>query len=693
MKIKSVTLHNFRCFGETPVTIELADDLTALVGANGSGKTAVLHALARLFGPTQSLRTIRYSDFHNPSGASSGQRSDTELSIEIILTFPELADDNSPEDAVPALFNHMCVVSPSGELACRLKLEANWTDDGTVEGNVEQNLYWLLTAENPVPEDKKKRVSPTDRGRIQVHYIGANRDPATEFRRAASSRAGRLVRAISWEQDTREAVSDASDTIRKTLGSEQAVSVINSRIQRRWRALRDEYASASTELRFAGSGFDEIIRDVGVVFPEDDGRENDLSVLSEGQQSLFYLALVAAVFDLEGQIVGQTRGKSVNDPASDGATNNMDNLETETSGFKTDRFSLIPELTIFALEEPENHLAPHYLARIIELLRSLTRTGRAQAMFSSHSPSILQRILPEEIRHLRRDMHSLTSIVRNITLPNSAEASSKYVREAVMAYPELYFGKFVILAEGPTEELVLPKIASASGLEVDTSFICVVPLGGRHVNHFWRLLKDLQIPYATLLDLDLGRWTGGWARIKYVCEQLLKNGTDASDLLEFEHEGQTYRISREDLQDLHKRKLEDFDLPRWTHHLENYGVFFSTPLDLDLSMLSRFPDAYKNTDGHIGPVIPARDTPDWSTYIRRAVEVAVGNDEEAIGLYMKSSCDYLELFPWYRYLFLSRSKPATHIQALAEIEESALSEKVPPSLLRLLDHCREAIAH
>ncbi len=537
------------------MTVELADDLTALVGANGSGKTAVLTALARLFGPTQSLRTVRHSDFHKPLGASSGQRSDAELSIEIMLTFPELSDDKGATEAVPSIFNHMSVGSPTGEPTCRLRLEANWADDGAVEGNVEQNLYWLLTAENPVPDDKKKRVSPTDRGRIQVHYIPANRDTAPEFRSVASSRAGRLVRAISWEQGTHDTVQDASETIRKTLGREQAVGVINSLIQQRWSALRDEYAAASTELRFAGSGFEEIIRDVGVVFPEGDGSENDLSVLSEGQQSLFYLALVTAVFDIESQVVGQVRGENVNDSASDGATKDLDDPETETSGFKTDRFNLIPDLMIFALEEPENRLAPHYLARIIELLRSLTGTGRAQAMFSSHSPSVLRRVLPEEIRHLRRDVHSHTSIVKNITLPSSAETSSKFVREAVMAYPELYFGKFVILAEGPTEEVVLPKIASASGLEIDTSFVCVVPLGGRHVNHFWRLLEDLQIPYATLLDLDAGRWTGGWARIKYVCEQLMEIDTDTSEILEFEHEGTPYRIAAEDLQDLHNRKL------------------------------------------------------------------------------------------------------------------------------------------
>ena len=30
----------------------------------------------------------------------------------------------------------------------------------------------------------------------------------------------------------------------------------------------------------------------------------------------------------------------------------------------------------------------------------------------------------------------------------------------------------------------------------------MVPLGGRHVNHFWRLVHDLAIPHLTLLDLN-----------------------------------------------------------------------------------------------------------------------------------------------------------------------------------------------
>ena len=141
---------------------------------------------------------------------------------------------------------------------------------------------------------------------------------------------------------------------------------------------------------------------------------------------------------------------------------------------------------------------------------------------------------------------------------------------AIIAYPELYFAKFVILAEGPSEEIVLPQIAAARQFQVDQSFVSLVPLGGRHVNHFWRLLNDLSIPHATLLDLDAGRETGGWARIKYVCQQLLQNGRDSSALLKFDHEGVSHELSEADLETLHGHSPNSIDeLLPWCRHLEH----------------------------------------------------------------------------------------------------------------------------
>lgn len=48
MFIKSLTIKNFRCFGkgadEEGTTINLNNGLTAFIGRNGSGKTAILEA-------------------------------------------------------------------------------------------------------------------------------------------------------------------------------------------------------------------------------------------------------------------------------------------------------------------------------------------------------------------------------------------------------------------------------------------------------------------------------------------------------------------------------------------------------------------------------------------------------------------------------------------------------------------------
>ena len=457
-----------------------------------------------------------------------------------------------------------------------------------------------------------------------------------------------------------------------------------------WRDLIDEYAASNVSVKFAEADLEQLVRGFGVTFvPGNDGRESDLASLSDGQQSLFYLALVGAISDIEAMLVAEQRATTAIDHNhGDGEVGALNDNALEPLGFRTERLN-VPALTVFALEEPENHLAPHYLSRIVHLLRGLANSGRTQAIFSSHSPAILRRVEPQEVRHFRLDMKSRTSVLSAITLPVAAEEVSKYVREAVVAYPELYFAKFVILAEGPSEEIVLPKVAAARGFQIDQSFVSVVPLGGRHVNHFWRLLNDLSIPHATLLDLDAGRETGGWARIKYVCLQLLSIGKDPGELLRFDYKGVLHELSIEELENLHERSPKTIDeLVPWCRHLERFGVYFSGPLDFDLSMLGKFQNAYQDVSDPQGPRIPAAGSETREQYTRTAVSSVLGNDEN-IDLFTGTRWE--ELFPWYRYLFLSRSKPATHLLALSGLHDQQLSENAPAVIIRLLEQCEKAI--
>lgn len=105
-------------------------------------------------------------------------------------------------------------------------------------------------------------------------------------------------------------------------------------------------------------------------------------------------------------------------------------------------------------------------------------------------------------------------------LPEEEDELSKFIKEAVKAYPEIYFSKLVIFGEGDSEEIIIPKVLELHSTEIDSHSISVIPLGGRHVNHFWRLLKSLQVPFITLLDFDIDRNGGGFGRLKYAINRL-----------------------------------------------------------------------------------------------------------------------------------------------------------------------------
>ncbi|WP_369676613.1 TOPRIM nucleotidyl transferase/hydrolase domain-containing protein, partial [Enterococcus faecium] len=93
----------------------------------------------------------------------------------------------------------------------------------------------------------------------------------------------------------------------------------------------------------------------------------------------------------------------------------------------------------------------------------------SQVVLTSHSPAIVKRIEPEDLRYLRIENNDrvLQTIVSGIQLPQAIDESYKYIKGAIQAYPELYFAKLVVLGEGDSEELLLPKFFDLLGKEID----------------------------------------------------------------------------------------------------------------------------------------------------------------------------------------------------------------------------------
>lgn len=628
MKLQTIRLSNFQSFG--PEATELTmEDITYLIGPNGAGKTAVLQALCRLFAFDPSLRRIQRSDFHVPHDEHTTPDERT-LWIEADFIFPEL-ESGEDSTAIAPHFSHMRLVDPDGLARVRYRLTASME----IDGDIEETLVYVLDTDETGKPLNPQVVPRGERNSIQVHYLPARRDPAEHITYGTNALLGRLLRSVNWESE-REAVKESTSQISECLSTNPSVNAISSRLTESWQKLHKGKYFADPKITFVASEIESLLRHLSISFsPGHDESLVDFSRLSDGQKSMLYLSLV-----LSSQAVGRAA------------------LADEDGSFDVAKLRP-PVFTLIALEEPENSLSPHYLGRIVNAISSMTSNNDAQALIATHAPSMLRRVDPKHIRYLRL-AENRQSRVTSILLPVEDDEAHKFVREAVQAFPEIYFSRLVVLGEGDSEEIVLPRIFRAKGVPVDESAVTIAPLGGRHVNHFWRLLSGLQIPYLTLLDLDVARYQAGWGRIKYVNDQLA-----------------AYEPA--------KVIPTGWKIPRWndpsspirTHHffgekdvfveLEQQGIFFSSPMDLDFSMLLSFPDAYKVT----------KVVPDDSE-----IKAVLGKSHYDSSQY---SDDERKLFSTYHQKFKLGSKPASHIEALAQLSEADLLANMPESFRRLAD--------
>ena len=102
-------------------------------------------------------------------------------SIDVLIALPELVDGTATPETIAPSFRHMLLTRDDKAPVCRLRLEARWEDDGTVEGQISQELFWVDTLDAEPGADKKHPVSAADRGLIQLYYTPANRDAARKF--------------------------------------------------------------------------------------------------------------------------------------------------------------------------------------------------------------------------------------------------------------------------------------------------------------------------------------------------------------------------------------------------------------------------------------------------------------------------------------------------------------------------------
>jgi len=569
---------------------------------------------------------------------------------------------NEEKDAVPHFFGNMVVDDVGEELYLRLRLEASWHRSEIVpDGEISSKVYVVTIPEGSPEDEESKQVFPNHlRSLIQILYVPAIRRPAEQLKYASGSILFRVLKKIKWNDEFKTDFDEKIEEINAAFKGLPEFHTVQNSISGFWQQFHRDERYRDTMLGFGGSDFDSILKKLEVSFsPTGAHKTYTIDELGEGYRSMFYLTLVCALLDIEEQLAAAE--------------------DEENIGINR------PLLTILAIEEPENHIAPQLLGRVIKILRTISQSNSSQVFLSSHTPAIVKRLDPESILHFRINKEYQTE-VNQILLPAKSDEAYKYVKEAVHNYPELYFAKLVVIGEGDSEEVIFNRLMDVMDVDFDDNIISFAPLGHRFVNHIWKLLEALSIPYVTLLDLDIERDGGGWGRVKYALKQLIKIGVDKNSLLKLDN-GEI--LSLDQLEGMHKWKLEKLNdvklLNAWIDYLKAYKVFYSTPLDLDFLMLQHYPEFYKKaTPMNGGPQIPdkAKEPKKFEEKVVAAVQASLKSEKATAATYSEHE---KELMIWYYYHFLGRGKPTTHIQVLSLMSNKNIKDHLPKVFIEFFE--------
>jgi len=480
MFLAELQIENFRIFGEGKDALHLSfrPGLTALVGENDTGKTAVMDAIRLALGTRdQEYMRIEESDFHRPP---CGSTSRTEIRIRCKFSSLSASD-------VSAFSEYLTYIDESG--ATEPVLYVNWRAVGGFRAqrritsievrsglggdgpSLDQDARWLLCstylrplrdAERALSAGRGSRLSQILQYTKEINEHGENYDHETG----------------PPEDLSKLSVLGIADFANVLLGSHKGIQSARDR-------LNVEFLN---ELSFNGSQL-----------------EGHISVSGSKGDDKLRLRVLLEKLELDLR----------DDPEKEYASNRglgSNNLlfmacELLLLGSEQESFPLL------LVEEPEAHLHPQRQLRLMQFLKQKAAEPRGdgqkiQIIVSTHSPNLASAI------HL----DNLIFLSGGKAFPLSSDSTeldaSDYgflSRFLDVTKANLFFARGLLIVEGDAENILLPTIARLLKRDFTSNGVSIVNVGGVGLRRFARIFlrknlsKDgaIPVPVACITDMDV----------------------------------------------------------------------------------------------------------------------------------------------------------------------------------------------
>ncbi len=539
MFLQEVAVKNYRSILDEILT---CDDLTALVGANGSGKSSFLNAIQLFYNPTAK---VTQDDFYN---------NDTTHDIEIALTFSCLspaAQDQfaryldgdtllvtrvipDPESTRKPTYHGMRLQNPDfaeiRNTTLAMPKRNKYKELQKIEGYEDLPNAGTADAVNAALDDWESRNSERcQRMRDDGQFFG--------YKQVGHSYLSRYTHCIHVPA-VREASEDATEqrgsivtelmdlVVRTALTNRPEVEAFKNQVLADYKNVMapKRFKELSTLQTDLSTTLQSYVPDAAVQL-----QWVELSELSIPTPQ-------AEVKLLEDDYPSRvaSAGHGVQRALVMSLLQHLDTVRSSTNAEATasSEHSQLANL-VLTIEEPELYQHPSRHRHFAEvLIKAATRRepmlgGSTQIIYTTHSPLFVGLDRFNHIRVLRKssrtngqprvtslkkaDMDSVAKELQDAQADQTREFTAESLRPRLQAVMtpwtnEGFFAKVVVLVEGESDLAAIIGVARSMGHELDSLGIAVIPCTGRSsLDRPLVIFRQLDIPVYVVWDGDQGR--------------------------------------------------------------------------------------------------------------------------------------------------------------------------------------------